>query len=141
VQNFNLANTSINADFDPQLAHGLLKSDTTQAEFVKSLQQTLVAEGWDGVVIDFENLNAEDQKAFVHFLKILHKALASKIRLVAAVPPRDPGYASSMNYDLPGISNNTDLVNVMTYNQHDPSGKAGPIGEPAWIKASLANVY
>jgi cellulose synthase/poly-beta-1,6-N-acetylglucosamine synthase-like glycosyltransferase/peptidoglycan/xylan/chitin deacetylase (PgdA/CDA1 family) len=141
VQNFNLANTSANADFDPQLAHDLLKSDAIQAEFVKSLRQTLVTEGWDGVVIDFENLNAGDQKAFVHFLRILHKALASKIRLVAAVPPRDPGYTSSMQYDLAGISQNTDLVNVMTYNQHDPSGSAGPIGEPSWIKASLANVY
>ena len=141
VQNFNLSNTSVNADFDPQLAHDVLKSDAIQASFVKSLQETLVSEGWDGVVIDFENLNQADQKAFVHFLRILHKSLASKIRLVAAVPPPDPGYVSSMNYDLAGIGTNTDLVNVMTYNQHDPSGAAGPIGAPTWIASSMAKVY
>jgi hypothetical protein len=45
VQNFNLANTNANADFDPQLAHALLKSYATQAAFVKSLRETLVRAG------------------------------------------------------------------------------------------------
>jgi len=140
VQNFNLANTNINADFDPKLAHALLKSDATQAKFIAALKQTLVSEGWDGVVIDFETLDKVDQPAFVHFLKTLRKALGSKLRLVTAVPVPDPGYAPSMGYDLKAIGDNSDVVNVMTYNQHDPTGLAGPIGEPSWIKASIQQV-
>ena len=141
VQNFNLANTSPNADFDPALAHQALKSDEAQSTFVASLTQTLVSEGWDGVVIDFENMNKQDQPGFVHFLKLLHKSLKGKIRLVAAVPVPDPGYLSSTYYDLAAINAATDLVNVMTYNQHDPSGNAGPIGSPLFIRQSLNGVY
>ena len=140
VQNFNLANTNANADFDPQLAHALLKSDATQAAFVKSLRETLVSEGWDGVVIDFENLNVADQPAFVHFLKVLHSALNWKVRLVTAVPPPDPGYPSSIGYDLKAIASHSDLVNVMTYNQHDPTVNAGPIGQPSWITSVMTTV-
>ena len=139
VQNFNLANTNINADFDPKLAHQVLKSDANQARFISALKATLVSEGWDGVVIDFETLNVSDQPAFVHFLKELHKSLGSKIRMVTAVPPRDPGYATSMGYDYKAIAANTDVVNVMTYNQHDPTGSAGPIGTPSWITGVILN--
>ncbi len=140
VQNFNLANSNPNADFDPRLAHELLKSDSNQATFIASLRQTLTAEGWDGVVIDFENLNAADQPAFDHFLQLLHKALSWKVRLVTAVPPPDPGYPSSIHYDLKAIASHSDIVNVMTYNQHDPTVNPGPIGQPAWISSVMKSV-
>jgi spore germination protein YaaH len=93
------------------------------------------AQGYRGLVLDFEELLPSDLEAQLRVVKaITDSAHARGISPVAlAIPAED-----TAGYPARRLLAVTDLVLVMLYDQHWSGSVPGPISEPSWVRRALA---
>lgn len=93
----------------------------------------------DGINIDFENMNKDDKDMFSRFIIELYPRLKEKgIILSVDVTAPDGGETWSLCFDRATISNNTDYIVFMGYDQNSTgSKKAGPVAGFNWVKTNL----
>ena len=140
IQNYDVNASGGAGAFSPDLAHAALSTPEARAAFASQVADTVRSEQWDGIVIDFEMVSQADQPALVALIAQLRTALPKASRITIAVPPPDPADPASLEYDLGALGRAADVVQVMTYDLHVPTGDAGPVATPVWIKAMLQKV-
>ena len=130
--------------------HKLLHDEQAQARMNASLLRAAKEHGFIGFQYDFENIAWTDRDAFTRMAKgtadALHKA---GLQLSVAVVPNAPG-ASGRGpfskwmwefwrgaYDLEALGKVTDLVSLMTYDQHTRWTAPGPVDGFPWMKEHL----
>ncbi len=86
--------------------------------FVMTLAQFMTATGYDGIDVDWEPLNPQDQQEFVRLIGTLRYAIGSRYLLTAAAMQGSGSLMASVQKDL-------DQINIMTYDLSFPS--------PGWI--------
>lgn len=122
-----------------QLASLFANSQAT-ATLEDDIANAIVADGYDGVNIDFEFLPAADREAFVSFLQQLHVLLASQGKLLTvdlpaiADPAKEPWNAG---YDYTAIGETVDKVILMSYDYSYPTGSPGPIAPLWWVNETV----
>ena len=124
-------------DFSPALAGAALASPASRAAFASAVAVVVRREGWDGVVIDFEQIARTDQPGLVDLLAQLRSALPKGARLTVAVPVAQADNPASLGYDLHALAGAVDVVQLMTYDQNDPTSSPGPIDSTAWVEAAV----
>ena len=120
------------SDFDRSVAARLLHSPANQTAVARELVRFLTSHGFDGIHLDFEKLNADDNRALVGFAARLRTALAPHhLSLSAAVE------IGSDSLDVAALAESCDFVVPMLYDLHDDSGTEGPIAPLDWCESSL----
>ncbi|MFI5144635.1 MAG: glycosyltransferase [Ignavibacteria bacterium] len=113
-----------------------ITSDSSlQGRFIRNLVKLLDEYNFNGINIDFENLTEGSRDRVVNFQKKLYEELHRRNYIVTQdiAPFND-------NYDLPELSNYNDFIVLMSYDEHEASGIAGPISEKNWFKMSIERV-
>ena len=134
LQNYDTTARGGAGDFSPAFAHAVLADDVSRAAFAQSVATTVSAEHWDGVVLDFEMVAPTDQASIPALLSALRHALPPTSRLGISVAVNEIATGSSAGLDLAAITPIVDEINLMTYDQHDPTGSPGPVSALPWIK-------
>ena len=134
LQNYDTSAHGGAGDFSGALAHAVLASDSSRRLYAQGVASTVAAEHWDGVVLDFEQVASSDQPAIADLLATLRHALPATSRLAISVPVDQSASTGGSGVDLHAISSIVDEVNLMTYDQHDPTGSPGPVSSLPWIK-------
>ncbi len=88
-----------------------------------------LAQGFDGVQVDFEAVARDDADHFFDFLKELKARLPGKT-LSVAVPARTEPMADA--YDYSRIAPIVDRMIVMAYDEHWSSSAPGPVASLPW---------
>ncbi len=128
---------------------GVLKDPAARAAHVNQLVELVVANGFDGIELDYEKFAFSDgastwpatRPAWVAFVTELGTALhgAGK-RLAVAVPPMYDGtYTSSSGYwvyDYAGVAPVVDSLRIMTYDYS--VSRPGPISPLSFIRRTLS---
>jgi spore germination protein len=124
-------------DFSPAIAHAVLGSHVAQAKAIENILSVLSAHGYAGVNIDFESVPAGDRDRFSGFLDSLAKQVhASGFKLIVSVPAEqadNPSDAWTGAFDYIAIAKASDLVQLMTYDEHGPWGPPGPVAGDDWV--------
>ena len=123
--------------FSPELAATVLDDAASSSRLVNALTKLVAKDGWDGIVIDFEQLVPGQRDSFTRLVSDLSSALAGR-KLVVAVPAfldaTDPAVQA---FDLAALGRSADSIVWMAYDQHDPSEAAGPIAGLPWVRGTL----
>ena len=130
--------------------HKLMHDEQAQARMNASLLRAAKEHGFIGFQYDFENIAWTDRDAFTKMTKgtadALHKA---GLQLSIAVVPNAPGYSGRGPfskwmwefwrgaYDLEALGKITDLVSLMTYDQHTRWTAPGPVDGYRWMNEHL----
>jgi cellulose synthase/poly-beta-1,6-N-acetylglucosamine synthase-like glycosyltransferase/peptidoglycan/xylan/chitin deacetylase (PgdA/CDA1 family)/spore germination protein YaaH len=125
-------------DFNGRRAEVMLASPSARAAVVAGLRAMVTRQGWDGVVLDLESTGIAGRAGLVALTGQLHAALAGRAVIVAvpAWEATDTGAAAGI--DLAGLAASADRIVWMAYDQHDPSGAAGPVGDLRWTRVSVS---
>jgi spore germination protein YaaH len=126
-------------DFDETAAHKLLSSRTNITNVVATLNSAVRAQGWDGVTIDLESLQARDTSGLTAFAAALHNALPAGKQVSIDITTFTTAQEFSDNgYDLTALGQVVDNVALMAYDEHGwgDSGP-GPVGELSWQRDGL----
>ncbi|HVV20070.1 MAG TPA: glycosyl hydrolase family 18 protein [Pseudonocardiaceae bacterium] len=126
-------------DFDESAAHKLLSSTTNITKVVATLSSAVSQQGWDGVTIDLESLQARDRAGLTNFATALKNALpAGKQVSIDVTNFTTLAEFSDNGYDLAALGGVVDNVALMAYDEHGwgDSGP-GPVGELSWQENGL----
>ena len=123
---------SLEGVFDESRVHKLLKSPAAQLKLAGDVRDWLVAQKFQGLNLDLEDLNAHDYEMLPSFLRLLSDTL------------HDSGLELSMdieadNDDVPlhTIAQICDFVVLMAYDEHSEGGNPGPIASIGWYNHVL----
>lgn len=140
----------MNENFKPEAARTAF-DEQRQDAIIASLLKTVVAEGFAGLQLDFENLAPSDRDAYAQFTERLAAAMRAqkKSLSVAVVSPlfaEIPATAKteswqptprSLAYDYERLARASDFLTLMTYDQYTSPNSPGPVAGIGWMEACV----
>jgi spore germination protein YaaH len=108
-----------------------------------ALCDAAVADHVEGIDLDYESMKAQDKDNFSLFVETLADKLHRRHKLLAmAVCAKDtePGdWSGSQSEDYARIGKAVDRARIMTYDQHEEGGPAGPVADLTWVQSVMAH--
>jgi len=128
-------------DFDPAIAATILGSRSRVALQVATLVSDCVAEGYDGVDLDWESLAPAQRDRFSRFVARLAAGLHAQGKLVSiavAAKTDDQGtWDGAESEDYAALGNAVDEFKIMTYDYSGSWSGPGPISPTSWMERVL----
>ena len=122
--------------FDGPRAATMLHSAQYRHRFISALTGEMARRGWDGVVLDFEQLPPSarpDYPELVHELGVA----AGRRQVVVAIPATTASDNGTGAYDLTALGAAAAAVVWMAYDQHGLVSGPGPVAGLPWVQAGL----
>ena len=118
----------------------IIKNSTTRTAHINNIVNLVVTKGYDGIDIDYENLNSTDRANYTTFLTSLGAALHAQGKVLTTDvygKTSEPGsWNGPQAQDFQAIGAAADEVRVMIYD-YDPES-IGPITPYSWISSVLS---
>jgi spore germination protein len=131
-----------NGDWDLDIVPAMLHDPAAMRTHIRELVDLAVTEGYDGIDIDYEDLDSEDRAAYSEFLTRLGRELHAAGKLLAtAVHPKESnaGYDErNLAQDYRAIGAAVDQVRIMTYDYSWDTSPPGPVAPADWVEKVLA---
>lgn len=128
----------ISNEQDTKLVQAIIHDSTLRQAHIQSIVNTVVANKYDGIEIDYENLVASDRANYSKFLSDLAVALHAENKLLATAvhaKTTDQGtWGGPAAQDWSAIGNAVDSVKIMTYDFHWSTSEAGEIAPLTWME-------
>jgi spore germination protein len=125
-------------DFDEPAAYRLLSSPANIDRVVAALRDAVVAQGWDGVTIDLESLQARDRSGLTDFAAALKASLpAGAVVSIDVTAFESLSDYNANGYDLQALGQTVDNLALMAYDEHGFGTGPGPVGELSWQASGL----
>jgi len=109
-----------------------------------ALANAAVADHIEGIDLDYESMQSQDKDNFSLFVETLAQKLHQRHKLLTialCAKDTEPGdWSGSQSEDYARIGKVVDRARVMTYDQHEDSGPAGPVADLTWVKAVMGHV-
>ncbi len=130
-----LLTNNYNAVFHGDAVHRILSDPKKRTKLIDDILAALKKNNFDGINIDFEELEEKKNETLVQFQKQLYERLHAKGKLVTqdVVPFNE-------DYNFKELSRYNDYVFVMAYDQYSESTIPGPICHQKWIEGAIDNV-
>ena len=134
--------TNINgSNFSRETVSKLLRSSSARARAISGILRIIRENGYSGVNIDFEGVPVKDRSYLTTFFRELSAALRPHNLLVTAALPAKTAAEEwsswSGAFDYKALSSYLDLAVIMTYDQHQAAGPAGPVASQGWVESVL----
>ena len=124
-------------DWNSGRVRTLINDKAARRRFVSAVSSAMARFPWDGVVLDFENLDGSVRDGYPSLVAHLAEALRRRRVLVTVPAFTDPGSDDAAPYDLPRLSGNGVGIVWMAYDQHDSTSDAGPVAGLPWVRQTL----
>ncbi|MDE3103613.1 MAG: glycosyltransferase [Acidobacteriota bacterium] len=113
-----------------------LTNAQSRANFLAQMDQFLAANpNYHGISLDFEDIPANAQPGYMALIRALYTDLHAKnLRLYVNTPVGDD------DWDLKGISEISDGLLLMNYDQHQTDSEPGPIASQDWFVDNLKQI-
>jgi spore germination protein YaaH len=129
-------------NFSGSVAQTLLESSTNRQALINNTLNAIKANYYRGVNVDIEGIYSTDRSYFTTFMSELYNTLHPLgYEVSVCVPAKTVDSASNTwdyAYDYAQLSNFTDRIIIMSYDEHYPGGQPGPIASIGWVQ-SVAN--
>lgn len=124
-------------DFESDRLSKMFADDAKRADHIKTLVNIAVADGLDGIDLDYESMKAKDRESFSAFVDELATALhKAKKKLSVTLHPKteEPGnWDGPKALDYRAIGKAADVVRIMCYDYSHSGSDAGPIAPTDWV--------
>ena len=131
----------VNRGFSRDAVLAAIGTAETRQAHIDAIVALVQSNGYDGIDIDYESLNAEDREPFTQFIEELAVALHAEGKLLSIAVHAKTDDAGTWNgpaaQDWPRLGAAVDAFKIMTYDYHYGASAAGPIAPLSWIDAVL----
>jgi len=126
----------ISNEFERDRLADILQVETKKQEHIEAL--SLLAENYDGISLNYENLNEEDKDNYTNFVKDLAEKLHSNGKVLSVhlhAKTDEPGtWNGPKAQDWQALSEYCDKLKIMAYDYHWSTSEAGAIAPPSWVE-------
>ena len=113
---------------DPVIVDQVLATPASRSSLAAEVTRVTLSEHLAGVTVDFENVMAKDRQHYILFMQTLHQSLlAHHLLTMICLPEKSRSTGGIDAYDYAKLGQASDLVMLITYDEHVPGGKPGPI--------------
>jgi peptidoglycan/xylan/chitin deacetylase (PgdA/CDA1 family) len=124
-------------DWNAGRVRTLVGDRRARRQFISAVTSTMARAPWDGVVLDFENLDGSVRESLAGLVNHLAEALRRRRVLVAVPAFTDPDSEDAAPFDLSRLTKDGVGIVWMAYDQHDPTSESGPIAGLPWVRQTL----
>lgn len=123
---------------DASLTHDLLSSPSKVTALMQQITTAVYDYGLDGIVMDFENVNAEDRQQLTAFVRKLSAQLHEHGAILAICVSPDQGSEWTAAFDYKALGSSADYIILMGYDEHW-AGRADPgsVSSLPWLRQGL----
>jgi len=128
-------------DWDATTITALLNDQQRRAHHIQAIMDMVQDQDWNGVDIDYEQLDAADSGTYMTFLRLLatelhhrHKLLAVAVPAKTAESAEDP---QSQAYRYEQIASVADEIRVMAYDHAWEESPPGSVAPRPWVQQVL----
>jgi len=129
----------IDNSFDPKVTHDFLISSDTRENIIRQILMYAELFHLDGINIDFENINLEDKRLLVQFMRELVPVMHEAGIIVSqdiTVKSQNPNW--SLCYDRVELGKTVDYLNLMAYDEHwATSPESGSVASIGWVEQGI----
>jgi spore germination protein len=126
-------------DFDPKIAHAVLRNAKARARALQGLVAASAAYG--GINVDFEAVPKQDRLFYSTFIETLAARLHAKNRtLMISLPAMEQDSPSDSwlgAFDFARLGKAVDVMQIMTYDENGPWGPPGPVAALDWVERCI----
>ena len=132
------------SDWDSDRIRPILASPKTRAKHINDLVNLVESKNFDGINIDYEQLDADLKDPFSTFIHELTVAMHARGKLVSvALHPKSGENISiedngSRAQDWKSLTRDADQLYLMAYGEHWDTSTAGPIASIPWDEKIIA---
>ena len=129
--------------WDSKRVEKILNDFDLRKKHISDILGKLEQLNFDGIIIDYEEVNASQKDRFSEFIKELKLTLQTNDKLVAvALHPKknkaDEKSSIGAFQDWAALSRSADHLNIMAYGEHYDEGSSGPIASIPWLKEIIS---
>lgn len=128
----NIDESKENGDFDGVLLHRILNNPLKRELLINDIIDKLKEYNFQGINIDFEELQEKTNESLTNFMKELYTKLHSKGYLVT-----QDIMSSNEDFNLKELAKYNDYLFLMAYDEHYNSSVPGSISSQKWIESIL----
>ncbi len=132
----------VSNNFNGDIAKQLLESQNNRKNAIKNITKLLKQYNYAGVNIDFEGLYYYNRKNYSDFIKELYETLHSQgLLLTISIPAKTMDKLTdswSGAFDYKELAKYADKIMIMSYDEHYPGGKPGPVASYEWVRKVAA---
>jgi spore germination protein YaaH len=128
-------------NFDDQVIVEIIQDDAKRAKHVQEIVDLVVANGYDGIDIDYEALRKEARNDFSAFIAELGEALHAVDKLLSVAvyaKTHEAGWDGAGAQDWAELAKHADALKVMGYDYHWCTQHPGPLTPLDWLEDVLA---
>ncbi len=127
-----ILNNAENRQFDPERAALMLRSPARRRAVALRVRDFVVANGFDGVNLDFEQLHAEDYPRLPAFIAELRAVLPESAAVSVDIEASMPTALAAR------LARTASFVILMAYAQNGPENDPGPLAAMPWYDSVLS---
>jgi cellulose synthase/poly-beta-1,6-N-acetylglucosamine synthase-like glycosyltransferase/peptidoglycan/xylan/chitin deacetylase (PgdA/CDA1 family)/spore germination protein YaaH len=119
-------------DWDGKTTAELLSNKEARAKLIDNLKNFVTSNGFAGIHIDFESLPDSSQPQLIFFMQELWNVFhPAGLEVSQSIPLDDDAFNAR------ALSQSTDFIVFMGYDENAPGGTNGPIASQPWFTSSL----
>ncbi|MDR7002096.1 polysaccharide deacetylase family protein [Neobacillus niacini] len=127
-----LVNNFFHNKWDGEMLHRLFTTPWAEDRFIQQLLAYVRTNHFDGINIDFEEIQPRDKANLTDFIDKVSKVFHQNGLMVTMdVPPMNN------NFDYASLAADVDRMMVMLYDQHNSTSKPGPVAPTDWLNESI----
>ncbi|MBI5326536.1 MAG: polysaccharide deacetylase family protein, partial [Ignavibacteriae bacterium] len=115
--------------------HRIIGSKENRTKFIESILTILKNYGFNGVNIDFEDLNEKNNENLTDFIIELSKVLHSNELIVT----QDISPFNS-DYNISELKDYLDYIIIMAYDNHYAESEPGPVAPVKWVESAITSI-
>ena len=99
--------------------------------------QKILDRGYDGLDINFENVDPADRDALTRFMQQVYRRFGNDYLITMAVPAKvadNPNHGWSGAFDYRALAPNVDYLIPMAYDEHWSTARPGPVASIPWVE-------
>jgi spore germination protein YaaH len=120
--------------FNGNTLHRILNHPAKRDRFINDIVRIVRANHFNGVNIDFEEINEKSDEPLINFAR----ALYNKMHPLGLMVTMDVAPFNE-DYNVKELGKYNDHLFLMAYDQHNDSSKPGPISSIPWIKKVISD--
>lgn len=126
--------------WDTKRVESMLRTKSSRGKHIEDIVTKLNELEFDGVNIDYEEVDAKEKERFTLFISELASTLHkdSKLLSISLHPKRAGSMGLGAFQDWRRLSDYADQMTIMAFNEHYDEGDAGPIASIPWLEKIVA---
>ena len=124
---------------EAEKADDILNNEENQKDHIAKIISLLDEEGYDGVIIDYEELRDDQEEDFTKYMRNLSKEIRSMGKTLGISIPVETQGKVSHGINIVDVSKVVDRMRMNVYEQYGPDTGPGPIASIDWTNEIIKN--